>query len=92
MFKTLFRRNSGDGVAVGFDDTGSSISVDTIKSVYTGVRTDVMLRAGSIDPACCLSLVTESRTLDLTLANATEHDRVVRGLRLILEGREVPFL
>lgn len=71
----------------------SCLPLDAVKSVYTGIRTDVMMRVGSQqDPACCLSIVTDARTLDLTLANATERDRVVRGLKILLGGRSVPVL
>lgn len=91
VFKSFFRRNS-NGAIVGGDEGTSCIALDTVKSVYTGVRTEVMMRAGLQDPACCLSIVTDNRSLDLTLPSATERDRVVRGLKIILEGREVPFL
>lgn len=74
------------------EELSSAISIDSIQSVYTGVRTEVFLRAGQVNPACCLSIVTKQRSLDLTLPNTTERDRVVRGLRIILEGKGVPFL
>jgi hypothetical protein len=89
--KSFFRRNSSEFV-VGAEEPTSFVALDSLTSVYTGVRTDVMMRAGTQDPACCLSLVTDARTLDLTLANATERDRVVRGLKIILRNKAVPFL
>lgn len=99
VIKSFFRRNSAEiAVGSGAEDGpagASNIALDSIKSVYTGVRTEVMVRAGAQkpqDPACCLSLVTDARSLDLTLANATERDRVVRGLKILLEDRGVPFL
>lgn len=92
MVKSFFRRGSFNEAVLGVDETGPFIAVDSIKTVYTGIRTDTMLRAGLLDPACCLSLITDARSLDLTLANATERDRLVRGLKLILEGKGVPFL
>lgn len=95
VIRSLFRRSSFSvhseplGVEEG---KPSSISLESIRSVCCGVQTDVLLKAGLVDPACCVSIVTESRTLDLTLANVTERDRVVRGLKILLEGKPVPFL
>jgi hypothetical protein len=58
-----------------------------VTAVLRGVHTPVLLRAGLVDPSCCLSLITPTRSLDLTLPNSIERDRVVRGLEMLLENR-----
>lgn len=93
MIKSLFRRSSFNEQPLGVEEErSSSIALDSIRSVCCGIQTEVLLKAGLVDPGCCLSIVTDSRTLDLTLANVTERDRIVRGLRIVLDGKSVPFL
>jgi hypothetical protein len=68
----------------------SSIELDTVREVCKGVKTDVLLKAGLVDPNCCLSIITSERSLDLTFASATERDNVLRGLRFILQDVSNP--
>jgi hypothetical protein len=90
---SFFRRaSSNEPLTSGEEERAACIPLDAIRSVCGGVQTDVLLKAGLVDPDCCLSLVTDARTLDLTLANATERDRVLRGLRILLQGKDVKFL
>ena len=64
----------------------SSIAVSDITEVRRGIQTEVLLKAKLIDPSCCLSLVTPQRTLDLTLRSAIQRDRILRGLRAVLDS------
>ena len=69
----------------------SSLPISTIKEVCKGVQTEVLGKAGLVDPQCCFSIVTDNRTLDLSVANLTERDRIVKGLQILLEGKNVRF-
>jgi len=71
------------------DSTTSSISLQDVQEVLRGVHTEVLLRAGMIDPSCCLSIVTARRSLDLQFANSIERDRVVRGLQILLTSPDL---
>jgi len=90
---SFFRRASfTEPLASGEEERAACIPLEAIRSVLSGVQTDVLNKAGLVDPACCLSIMTDARSLDLTLANATECDRVLRGLRILLNGKNVEFL
>lgn len=69
-----------------------SIQIDDITEVCRGVQTDVLLRAGLVDPLCCLSIVTADRTVDITTENAFERDSIIRALQQILANKAVKFL
>lgn len=68
----------------------SGIPLDAICEVCKGVKTEVLTRAGLVDPNCCMSIVTADRTLDLTLPSAVDRDNVIRGLRAILTDASHP--
>jgi len=71
----------------------SNIPIDEITEVRKGIQTDVLLKAGLIDPFCCLSIVTNERTLDLMLDSQAERDRALRGLKaLLINHPKVKFL
>ena len=106
VLRALFRRRSsgggllgggdsskdGAGGGGGEDDGGAaSIQLSSIREVCNGVQTEVLRKAGLVDPGCCLSIVTDARSVDIILANSTERDRIVKGLQLILAGRNVVF-
>ena len=76
----------------GKDKESSKISVVDIVEVRKGVQTDVLLKAGAVDPNCCLSIITRDRTLDLVLESAGERDNAIRGLHGILDSLEITAL
>lgn len=64
----------------------SKIALEDITEVRRGIQTDVLLKAGLVDPGCCVSLITLQRSLDLSLGSSTERDRVIRGIKIIMTG------
>jgi len=48
------------------------------------VKTEVLQRAGLVDPNCCLSVVTANRSLDLAFASSVDRDNALRGLKAVL--------
>ncbi len=81
---TSFFSSSGGGTAA-IKDAASSISLDSILEVRRGVQTDVLKKAGLVDPFCCFSIVTKERTLDLTMTSVLARDMAIRGLQMLLE-------
>lgn len=63
----------------------SHISVDDILEVRRGIQTDVLKKAGLLDPLCCFSIRTADRTLDLTMATPSARDMAIRGFQVLLE-------
>jgi hypothetical protein len=70
----------------------SEIDVNKIAEVKKGIQTDVLQKGGLLDPNCCLSIVTDDRTLDLVMETSTERNKIVKGLKVILEGKNVKFV
>jgi hypothetical protein len=71
----------------------TNIPLDEIVEVRKGIQTDVFLKAGLIDPFCCLSVVSNARTLDLVMENQIERDKALRGLKaLLINHTKVKFL
>ncbi len=69
----------------------SSINLASVTAVARGIQTDVMRRARLVDPLCSLSVVTDSRTLDMTLASPAERDLLLRALKAVFAiGQEDP--
>lgn len=69
----------------------SSIDINAIEEIKKGVHTEVLHKAGLLDPNCCLSIITEDRSLDLVFDSSTDRTKAIKGLRLILEGKNVRF-
>jgi hypothetical protein len=89
---TSFFSSSGGGAAAVKEAT-SSISLDSILEVRRGIQTDVLKKAGLVDPFCCFSIVTKDRTLDITMTSALARDMAIRGLQMLLEyDSKVRFL
>lgn len=70
----------------------SYIECDSVIEVRRGIQTQVFMKAKLVDPRCCLSIVTDERTLDLALSTPSERDIVIKGLVALFEGTEVRFL
>lgn len=71
----------------------AGIPLDDIVAVRKGVQSEVLQRAGLLDPHCCLSIVTKTRTLDLQLPNTLERNKVFRGLKSLVGDRiDVEFI
>jgi hypothetical protein len=83
-FSSLFGNSSNKSKEV------SAIAIDAICEVCKGVKTEVLRKAGLVDPNCCLSIVTADRTLDLAFACNADRDSVLRGLRSILQEYPKP--
>jgi hypothetical protein len=66
----------------------SNLYVDDIFAVKRGVQTSVLAKAGLLDPNCCLSLVTDDRTLDLQFPNVQERNKILRGLKALFASRD----
>lgn len=60
--------------------------------IRKGIQTEVLFKAGLLDPACCLSFVTRERTLDLVFENSRDKELVLKAMAVLLESRrEVIF-
>lgn len=70
----------------------SYIDCSSVIEVRRGIQTQVFMKAKLVDPRCCLSIVTEDRTLDLALATPGERDIVIKGLVALFENSDVRFL
>jgi hypothetical protein len=61
-----------------------AIQFKDIINVVAGAETQVFKRQRkAVDVACCFSVVTKKRTLDLVTSNTTERDLWVEGLRAV---------
>ena len=61
------------------------IKLADIKSVVKGIHTDVLLRAKLVDPGSCVSLITDDRTLDLTLPSHSDRSDFIRSIKELLQ-------
>jgi hypothetical protein len=67
------------------------IRLQDITEVRRGVESSALRKAGLLDPACCLSIVTDQvkdgkpRTLDVVFRDKVERDGFVRGVEIILQ-------
>ncbi|RHY07240.1 hypothetical protein DYB25_013007 [Aphanomyces astaci] len=66
-----------------------SISLSTVISVQSGIKSDVFRKAykdakGMLDPACCLSLVTPTRSLDVVTTSRQQCDWLQRSVQLMV--------
>ncbi len=64
----------------------SSISILDVTDVRRGIHTEVLLKAGLLDPNLCLSLIAKDRTLDLVFNSVSDRDGAFRGLQAIALG------
>ena len=69
----LSSKHMAPGIKIGF-----------INRVVKGIHTDRLLKAKLVDPACCLSIVTKDRTLDLTLSSQWERNAFFTNLKEFL--------
>jgi hypothetical protein len=65
----------------------SSICLADIIEVRRGVQTEVLMKAGLVDPARSLSLVTASRSLDLVFDSKLDRENFARTVSILLEDR-----
>lgn len=68
-------------------ENADKVLLSEITKVQRGVQSDVLVKAASrnkLDPACCLSVSTAARSLDLVFGAPSERDSFVRGLRVLL--------
>lgn len=65
----------------------SSISLDDVMEVRRGVQTDILMKAGLVDPARSLSLITSTRSLDLVFETKLDRDNFARTISIVLESR-----
>ena len=63
----------------------SSFAINDIVEIRKGIQTETLRKAKSLDPGCCLSVVTKDRSLDLTMKTSTDRDMVVRSIAAMLE-------
>jgi hypothetical protein len=62
------------------------VAVDDVKELRRGVQTEVLRKAGLLDPLTCLSLVThDGYTLDLTFDTPMARDEIFRALKVLFE-------
>ncbi|RHY35481.1 hypothetical protein DYB32_000050 [Aphanomyces invadans] len=66
-----------------------SISLSTVISIQSGIKSDVFRKAfkeakGTLDPACCLSLVTPTRSLDVVTSSRQQCDWLQRSISLMV--------
>lgn len=87
---SLFKRASTFFSSTASLQTSSSanatdgIVLDDVTEVRKGVTTEVLRRAGLLDPNCCLSIITAQRSLDLQFRSTSERNQALRALRLLL--------
>lgn len=65
------------------DKEPSSLSIFDVVDVKRGIHTEVLLKAGLLDPNLCLSLIAKDRTLDLVFTSVSDRDGAFRGLQAI---------
>ncbi|KAF0705575.1 Aste57867_7014 [Aphanomyces stellatus] len=64
------------------------LPLHAVTAIEVGVTTAVLKKASkkqSIDADCCLSLVTDERTLDLKMKNALQRDWLLKSLREVVD-------
>ncbi|CAK4083488.1 unnamed protein product [Aphanomyces euteiches] len=64
------------------------LPLHSVKSIEAGIETVVLKKAAkkqTLDPDCCLSLVTEERTLDLKMKNPLQRDWLLKALREVID-------
>ena len=66
----------------------SSISLTDVIEVRRGVQTDILMKAGLVDPGRSLSLITPYRSLDLVFADKVERENFARTISILLEDRD----
>ena len=88
------RRSSITSMFGGKDKESSKISVFDITEVRKGIQTDILAKAASVDPNCCISIITKDRSLDLVLETSQDRDTALRGLQALLDTNDihVPFI
>lgn len=72
------------------DGEPGSVDLRSVREVVKGIQGEVLLRARSrdkrLDPLCCLSIVTDHRTLDLQFSSSTERNEIFLALQGLVEG------
>ena len=63
------------------------IKIGFINKVVKGIHTDRLLKAKLVDPACCMSIITNDRTLDLTLSSQHERNAFFATVKSFLNER-----
>lgn len=68
------------------DSDVKSIPLIDIREVHIGIQTSIVLnKAGLVDPLCCMSIIADYRTLDITFDTSRQRDAVVGAIQSILE-------
>ena len=62
------------------------IKIGYINKVVKGIHTGRLLKAKLVDPACCLSIITNDRSLDLTLNSQWERNAFFTNLKEFLNN------
>ena len=72
------------------------IKISDITKVQRGIHTDVLFNATLVDPVCCLSIITPSRTLDLAFQSNLARNDFFRTIKQLISsfspGQECEFL
>ena len=68
-----------------------SIAVLDIKQILRGIHTEVLSKCKQLDPTCCLSIITDSRSLDLVCNSSRDRDRLFKGLEVVLQDITTPL-
>ena len=71
---------------VSAQEMAAGIKLSDITSVVRGINTDVLLKASLVDPRSSLSIISVSRTLDLTLVSHNERDTFFKTLRDLMNS------
>ena len=73
----------------GKDTNSSGIYLDSVTEIMRGVQTDIMRKAGLVDPECCVSLCTAERSLDLTFPSVQERNMFIRAVNALVYPNEI---
>ena len=62
------------------------IKISDITKVRRGIHTEVLFNATLVDPVCCLSIITPSRTLDLTFQSNLDRNTFYKIIQQLISS------
>lgn len=74
-----------DDKDVSSADMAPGIPISSITFIRRGAYTEVFLKTKRLDPNCCLSLITNDRTLDLQFKTHVDRDVFFRAMKGLFE-------
>ena len=69
--------------------TSSRMALQSINEIKRGIQTDIMKKVGLVDPACCVSLCNEVRSLDLTFDSPEKRNYFIRAIQALVYPQEI---